>query len=106
MQVIFSEQAVGDLWSIFKYIETHYSPDKAIYVIGRIEEVCGSLTENPERGAYPKELLSLGIKEFREVFFKPYRILYFVQEDKVVVSLVADDRRDMQSVLQRRLLGM
>jgi toxin ParE1/3/4 len=63
------------------------------------------LTVMPERGSYPKELLTLGIKEYRQVFFKPYRIIYRVIGRDVVVYVVADGRRDMQSLLARRLLG-
>jgi toxin ParE1/3/4 len=62
------------------------------------------LSEFPERGAYPKELLALGIREYREVFFKPYRIIYRVMDKNVYVLLIVDGRRDMQSLLQRRLL--
>ncbi|RPJ74031.1 MAG: type II toxin-antitoxin system RelE/ParE family toxin, partial [Desulfobacteraceae bacterium] len=37
-------------------------------------------------------------------FFKPYRIIYRVMDKNVYVLLVVDGRRDMQSLLQRRLL--
>ena len=50
------------------------------------------------------ELLDIGIREYREIFFKPYRIIYRVMGDKVYVLVVADGRRDMQALLQRRLL--
>jgi toxin ParE1/3/4 len=39
------------------------------------------------------------------VFFKPYRIIYRVRKKTIYVYLVADGRRDMQSLLARRLLG-
>ena len=41
---------------------------------------------------------------YREVFFKPFRIIYRVSDAKVFVLLVADGRRDMRALLQRRLL--
>ena len=59
----------------------------------------------PERGNYPRELLDLGIKDFRQVFFKPYRLIYRVMGRDVVVLVIADGRRDLQSLLARRLLG-
>ena len=62
------------------------------------------LSESPERGAYPKELVLLGIREYREVFFKPYRIIYRILDKNVYVLLIVDGRRDMQLLLQRRLL--
>ncbi|WP_233582642.1 type II toxin-antitoxin system RelE/ParE family toxin [Candidimonas sp. SYP-B2681] len=64
-----------------------------------------SLSKYPERGSYPKELVSLGIKEYRQTFFKPYRVIYRVTDTQVIIELIADGRRDMQSLLARRLLG-
>ena len=46
----------------------------------------------------------MGIREFREVFFKPYRIIYKVVGKNVYVLLIADGRCDLQTLLQRRLL--
>lgn len=53
----------------------------------------------------PKELLAVGLREYREIYFKPYRIIYRIIADIVYVMLIADGRRNMQSLLQRRLLG-
>lgn len=64
-----------------------------------------SLIDFPERGSYPKELIGLGIHEYRQEFFKPYRVMYRVTGQKVFIVLIADGRRDMQSLLGRRLLG-
>jgi toxin ParE1/3/4 len=79
-------------------------PGKADHVLEQIEEGFTSLSENPQRGAYPKELLAIGLREYREIFFKPYRIIYRVMGENVYVLAIADGRRDMQALLQRRLL--
>ena len=71
----------------------------------QIEKAFTRLSEFPDRGTHPKELLALGIREYREVFFKPYRIIYRVMVKNVYVLLIADGRRDMQTLLQRRLLS-
>jgi len=63
------------------------------------------LAQFPERGSYPKELVALGIKDYRQTSFKPYRVIYRVLSSQVVIYLNVDGRRDMQSVLARRLLG-
>ena len=103
--VLLTNDAAKDLDDIYNYISLHDSPQKANHVLERFEKVCSSLSEFPERGAYPKELLALGIREYRETFFKPYRIIYRVIENIVTVLLIADGRRDMQSLLQQRLLN-
>lgn len=102
--VLLTDDAARDIEEIHTYIVEHDGPGKAEHVLDRIETAFASLSKSPERGAYPKELLALGIREYREVFFKPYRIVYRILGRKVYVLLIVDGRRDMQTLLQRRLL--
>ena len=99
-----TDDAVRDLEETCDYIDQHGEAGRADYVLEQIEKAFSSLSEYPERGNYPAELLDLGIREYREIFSKPYRIIYRVMENNVYVLLVADGRRDMQTLLQRRLL--
>ncbi len=96
--------AARDLNELYDYIAAHDSPRKADYILEQIEKIFSTLSEFPERGVYPKELIELGIREYREIFFKPYRIIYRVMDKNVYVLLIADGHRDMQALLQRRLL--
>jgi toxin ParE1/3/4 len=74
-------------------------------VLDALIDVVESLSRFPERGSHPRELLGLGIKEYRQTFFKPYRLVYRITDRKVTIYLIVDGRRDMQAVLARRLLG-
>jgi toxin ParE1/3/4 len=103
-KVFLTDDAVRDLEQVYDYIEHHDAPSRAEYVLGKIEKAFLSLSENPNRGAYPRELSALGIKEYREVFFKPYRIIYRVEGRRAYVLMIVDGRRDMQTLLERRLL--
>ncbi len=103
-QVFLTDDASRDLEELYDYIESHDALVKADYVLDQIETTFSSLSENPERGVYPKELLAVGLREYREIFFKPYRIIYRVIAENVYVMVIADGRRDMQALLQRRLL--
>ena len=102
--VLLTNDAARDLEELHGYIARRDAPGKANRVLDRIEKALAGLSESPRRGVYPKELLALGIREYREIFFKPYRIVYRIVENKVYVLLIADGRRDMQTLLQRRLL--
>jgi toxin ParE1/3/4 len=104
-EVMLTAEAVRDLEEIVDWIARHDSPAKALHVHDRIQAAVLGLARYPERGPHPKELLDLGIREYRETFFKPYRIIYRVIGRRVYVYLVADGRRDMQSLLERRLLA-
>jgi toxin ParE1/3/4 len=103
--VAIDADAERDLDDILNYIAEHDSIDRALNVAARIERSIARLSAFPDRGAYPKELLEYGNRDFREVHFKPYRIIYRVLADKVVVVLIADGRRDMHALMSRRLLG-
>ena len=103
--ILLTDDARRDLEDIDDYISAHDSPKNADYVLSKIEEVMLNLADLPDRGVYPKELSTLGIREYREVFFKPYRIIYRVLGNNVYVYVIADGRRDMQTLLGRRLLG-
>jgi toxin ParE1/3/4 len=104
-EVVLTQDAERDLDDLHSYIATYDSLKNADRVLDRLLEVAESLSTNPERGSVPKELRSLGIQDYRQSFFKPYRVIYRIVDEHVVVYLIADGRRDVQSLLARRLLG-
>jgi len=103
-RVLLTEDAAQDLEDLYSYIANHDSPGKADLVLDRLENTFSSLSDLPKRGVYPKELLALGVREYREIYFKPYRIIYRITADIVYIYLIVDGRRDMQTLLQKRLL--
>lgn len=104
-EVLLTEDATRDLEEIHDCIASNEDHAKANYVLDRIEEAVESLSSFPERGSHPKELLALGIREYRQTFFKPYRVIYRVIGRRIYIYLIADGRRNMQTLLTRRLLG-
>jgi len=103
--VVLTEDAERDLEELYDYIARHDTPGKAAGVLDRIEETLERLCAFPERGTHPKELLALGIRDYRQIYFKPYRMIYRIIERRVYVYLIIDGRRDMQRLLLRRLFG-
>jgi toxin ParE1/3/4 len=103
--VLLTQGAEQDLEAIYDYIAEVDDPANADHVLDRLSATAEQLAVMPERGSHPRELLDLGIKDYRQVFFKPYRLIYRVMGRDVVVFVIADGRRDMQALLARRLLG-
>lgn len=103
-EVLLSEDAERDIEDIHHYVARHDTVEEADRLLAALEEACFALSKLPKRGNVPKELLPLGITEFREVHHKPYRVIYRIADRKVIVYCVVDGRRDMQSLLQRRLI--
>lgn len=104
-EVLLTEDAERDLEDLYGYIAEFDSQQNADRVLDRVLEAVASLATAPERGSQPKELRLLGMQDYRQIFFKPYRVIYRVIDQRVVVYVIADGRRDMQTLLQRRLLG-
>ena len=105
-RVIITYEAEKDILDIYDYIAKKDTIKSAEYVLDNLESLILSLEESPERGHYPPELSMHGIKEFREVVYKPYRAIYEIVESKVIVHLCVDGRRDMKTLLHRRLIRM
>ncbi|MDR2869767.1 MAG: type II toxin-antitoxin system RelE/ParE family toxin [Deferribacteraceae bacterium] len=98
-----TSDAIDDLADICCYIKRNDSVESAKNIVEQIKETISALNEACN-GSYPRELLAAGVKEFREIYFKPYRIIYTVIGDIVLVVLIADGRRDLQRILEERLL--
>jgi toxin ParE1/3/4 len=103
-RIIVTSAAREDLQGIYTYIAQVDGPDKANHVFQELRKVVKSLGRFPLRGPHPPELLATGNNEFRELFFKPYRVIYEIMGETVLVHLIADGRRDMRALFQRRLL--
>ena len=103
-EVSLTADAERDLEDIVDYIERHDSKEKADHVFERIKETIFKLATLPSRGRIVPELRDVGVTDFREVLFKPYRILYFSTEHHVYVHCIFDGRRNVQDVLGARFL--
>jgi len=79
--------------------------DSVSQVLEQIQSKLELLCRQPERGSVPIELRSLGMDKYRQVLFKPYRIIYHVRDRRVMVNLIIDGRRDLSVLLQRRLIA-
>jgi len=104
-EVRLTQGAEDDLERLFDYLAEHRGSDAAGALLESLLAKAGALERFPERGGVPRELDRLGIRTFRQLVDPPYRIVYRVVGRKVFVLLIADGRRDMQTLLERRLLG-
>jgi len=98
------ESAEADLLELYKYIYFNDCEENADKIYSKLEEKIYSPQEFPKRGHIPSELKLLGIEDFLEINYKPYRIIYQIIDAEVYVHCLLDGRRDMQKLLQERLL--
>jgi toxin ParE1/3/4 len=103
--VRFTVGAREDLRDLHTYIAKNDSQENADYVAQEIVRAILTLRDYPGRGAHPPELLRLGSRSYRQIFFKPYRILYRIRANTVFIAVIADGRQNMAPLLARRLPG-
>jgi toxin ParE1/3/4 len=94
-----------DLEQIRSYLPETAGPARTREILISIREAFTTLSSLPERGAPPKELRDVGDFDYRQIVVDRYRIVYRIEGRRVLIFVVADGRRDMQSLLTKRLLS-
>lgn len=102
--VFLASDAESDITALYEYIFYNDSPIKAGYLYDRIKDSINHLKSNPERGHAPKELELIGVYEYLEIYFRPYRIIYRINKKDVIIHCILDGRRDLEDLLHKRLL--
>lgn len=103
-KVIIDPQAKSDLKEILIYAAMNDSVQSANRLLDALEEACYKLEKYPERGHIPPELRSTGIKNYLEIHYKPYRIIYEIEGKSIYIHSIIDGRRNIQEILSNRFL--
>ncbi len=103
-KVLIDPQAKKDLQEIFFYAAINDNISAADKLLDAIEKTCYKLKEYPERGHVPQELRQTGIKRYLEIHYKPYRIIYEIENSIIYIHSILDGRRNIQEILSERLL--
>ncbi|MCP3959186.1 MAG: type II toxin-antitoxin system RelE/ParE family toxin [bacterium] len=104
-RVEWAQVAQRDLDEIADYILAE-NPAAALRMAESIEEKAVTLESMPSRGRVPPELLRFRLQMYRELQVPPYRLIYRIYENTVVVLGVFDGRRDLEDVILGRLLSV
>jgi addiction module RelE/StbE family toxin len=102
-RVEWAEAAVRDLEEIVGYLAQESRPD-AERLLRRVEDRAATLEASPARGRIVPELARFQMRTWRELVVRPYRIVYRIEADTVIVLAVFDARRDLENLLLERLL--
>lgn len=96
--------ASQDISQIYQYIKKYDCIENAKYVFNQLRETIKKLEILPQRGSQPYELYEYGMTEYREINFKVYRIIYYIDENTktVTIEMVIDGRRNLNALLDDR----
>ena len=97
-----SDTAAEDLWSIVEFIARD-RPQAALGILDEARRQAQKLTSLADRGRIVPELERHGIRDYRELIYSVWRIIYRVTPEAVHVVSMIDSRRNVEDVLLRRL---
>ena len=103
-KVFLSTEAEADLLEIWTYVAIHDSQGRANQLFDNLKSTCFSLEEFPDRGHCPPELARIHVREYAEIHFKPYRVIYRIDGQKVFIHAIFDGRRNLHDILLERML--
>ena len=101
--MVWAEAAARDLEEIVAFVAED-SAMNAERLVRALRAKAASLEKVPRRGRVVPELAHFGMRSWRELVVRPYRILYRLSGDTVSVLAVFDGRRDLEDLLLERLL--
>ncbi|MBK5930808.1 type II toxin-antitoxin system RelE/ParE family toxin [Halochromatium salexigens] len=102
-EVRWTRTAQRDLNAIVSWIAED-TIGNALDVLDRLQARADTLLDNPERGRVVPELRSADVYHYRELIERPWRLVYRIEGNLVLVMAVFDGRRDLHSVLLERLV--
>lgn len=104
IKVVILESADYDLKELRSYIVKNVSLMTWQNTYDKIKEVIRNLKTFPYTGSIPEEIEKLNLIQYRQVISGMNRIIYEVRQDTLYIHIIVDGRRDLTSLLTRRLL--
>lgn len=98
--VRWTPEAESDAATVVDYVNDPINAEKVIVQLGGKAD---SLRTLPERGRVVPELRTIGVLQYREVFHKPWRMVYKILDREVWIMAVLDGRRNLVDLLFERL---
>lgn len=103
-EVVILKSAEQDLRNLRTYLLKSFGVDTWRESHDKIKAAIDNLKSFPYSGVIPEMLEHINLAQYRQVIAGKNRIIYEVRRRIVYIHIVTDTRRDMKSLLTRRLL--
>ena len=104
MKVVLLAGAEQDLIDLRAYLVKSFGRQAWDSSYGQIKSAIRSLRDFPLAGTVPEEIADLQLGEYRQVIAGMNRIIYEICGDIIFVHIICDTRRQLRTILARRLL--
>lgn len=104
VRVVILQGAEADLRDLRHYLRQRFGLAAWQDSQRAIKRAVERMATHPQAGKLPDELVALNLVQYRQVIAGMHRIIYELRNDTAYVHVICDLRRDLRTVLLRRLL--
>ncbi|KVR63113.1 plasmid stabilization protein [Burkholderia cepacia] len=104
LRAVFIRSAEDDLKALKRYVVSNFGAVAWRSNYDEIKSAVASIRVFPDRGRVPDELANVGLTQYRQIIAGMNRVIYEVRGDTLYVHIVCDTRKDLKSLLMRRLM--
>jgi len=104
VKAVFLAEAETDIKELRLYIIKRFGTTTWRETLQAIKTAVRDTAAFPRRGHIPDELAELGLTQYRQVLAGMNRIIYEERGDVLHIHIVCDTRKDLRSLLARRML--
>jgi len=105
MKVAFLRSAESDLKDLRSYIVRNFGKETWLESYAKVKESVAMMADHPQIGRIPPELERLNITPYRQVVSGLNRIIYELRGDTAYIHIACDTRRDLKSLLMKRIVS-
>lgn len=102
--VVFLKSAEQDIKELKQYIVKRFGSTSWQVTLGKLKESIHVLQSHPHAGKIPDELLTLNPGQYRQIVSGMNRMIYEIRQEIIYIHIVCDSRRDLQGLLNRRMM--
>ncbi|HGL6714762.1 type II toxin-antitoxin system RelE/ParE family toxin [Burkholderia contaminans] len=104
LRAVFIRSAEDDLKALKRYVVSNFGAVAWRSSYDEIKSAVASIRVFPDRGRVPDELANVGLTQYRQIIAGMNRVIYEVRGDTLYIHIVCDTRKDLKSLLMRRLM--
>ena len=102
-EIIITNNAEQDLNDIILFIAQR-DLQIALNIFEKLQTKIFSLRTFPEKGRVVPELYVHNILQYHELIENPWRIIYKIEKENVLIMTIIDGRRNVEDILLKKLI--
>lgn len=102
--VVLLASAEVDLKDLKNYLVRQFGKEIWNASYSKIKETVTNIQAFPLGGKIPEELEDLNLTQYRQAISGMNRIIYEIRQETIYIHVVCDTRKDMKTMLTKRLL--